>query len=179
MYASLGRGSVAESRCIATASSTSAGWLGCGGRRDLAGGPAPAQARSGRGAGASVSRLRPDVVGRWPRGVRLVGVGQRGRPVLRALRRRRRGVSCCPLCAARIDRWSKTVRDGEGKTFPVCDACWEADRSGLVIVPGPIVVWGKCLSCGEWKNPRDLVDVKPGAAGKGVAPGGTCRMCMV
>jgi hypothetical protein len=44
-------------------------------------------------------------------------------------------------------------------------------------VPGPVVLWGRCLSCGEWKNPRDLVDVSHGAAAKGVAPGGTCTMC--
>jgi hypothetical protein len=28
----------------------------------------------------------------------------------------------CPLCEALIDRWSKTVRDREGDTFPVCSA---------------------------------------------------------
>ena len=71
----------------------------------------------------------------------------------------------CPLCGARIDGWCKTVRDREG------------DRSGLVIVPGPVVVWGKCLLCGSWENPRELVDVKPGAAGRGDAPGGTCGSC--
>jgi hypothetical protein len=46
-----------------------------------------------------------------------------------------------------------------------------------MIVPGPVCVHGKCLSCGEWMNPRELVDVKPGAAGKGDAPGGTCIGC--
>jgi hypothetical protein len=86
-------------------------------------------------------------------------------------------VSRCPLCGSPIDPWTKTARDREGQTFPVCDPCWESDRSGLVIVPGPVVVWGKCLTCGEWKNPRCLVDVKPGAAGKGDAPGGTCVGC--
>jgi len=41
------------------------------------------------------------------------------------------------------------------------------------------VVWGKCLSGGSWKNLRELVDIKPGAAGKGDAPGDACDSCYV
>jgi hypothetical protein len=82
----------------------------------------------------------------------------------------------CAVCGGG-DQWIKTVRDGEDKTFPVCDPCYLVYRAELVIVPGPIVVWGKCLSCGSWVNPRELVDAKPGAAGKGDASGGTCRDC--
>jgi hypothetical protein len=82
----------------------------------------------------------------------------------------------CGVCGGG-DAWIKTVRDGEGNTFPICNDCYESASTALVIVPGPVVVWGKCLSCGEWKNPRDLADLKPGAAGKGDAPGGTCVDC--
>jgi hypothetical protein len=82
----------------------------------------------------------------------------------------------CRFCGGG-DQWSKTVRDGEGDTFPICNPCYKHRRPELVIVPGPIVVWGKCLSCGEWVNPRELEDLKPGAAGKGDAPGGTCVDC--
>jgi hypothetical protein len=82
----------------------------------------------------------------------------------------------CAFCGGG-DAWIKTVRDGEGKSFPICDPCYLAHRAELVVVPGPVVVWGKCLSCGEWMNPRKLEDVKPGAAGKGDAPGGICNGC--
>jgi hypothetical protein len=66
-------------------------------------------------------------------------------------------VGCCLLCKSRIDGWSKTGRDGEGETFSVCDPCWEADRSGLVIVPGPVTVTARCDECLELMNPRELV----------------------
>jgi hypothetical protein len=82
----------------------------------------------------------------------------------------------CRFCGGG-DRWIKTVRDGEGDAFPICDPCYLVYRAELVIVPGPVVVWGKCLSCGEWVNPRELEDLKPGAAGRGDAPGGTCTLC--
>jgi hypothetical protein len=82
----------------------------------------------------------------------------------------------CSVCGGG-DAWIKTVRDGEGNTFPVCDPCYLVYQAEVVIVPGPIVVWGRCLSCGEWKNPRELVDMKQGAAGRGDAPGGTCTLC--
>jgi hypothetical protein len=59
----------------------------------------------------------------------------------------------------------------------LCTSCWLPLRDRLWIIPGSVVVWGKCLSHGSWVSLRDLVDVKPGAAGKGVAPGGTCTMC--
>lgn len=62
----------------------------------------------------------------------------------------------CPLCGSRLDKWSKTVRDGEGETFPVCDPCWVADRSGLMIVPGPVTVTARCDGCLELMNPREL-----------------------
>jgi hypothetical protein len=82
----------------------------------------------------------------------------------------------CRFCGGG-DAWIKTVRDEEGNTFPICDPCYLVYRAELVIVPGPVCVHGKCLSCGTWMNARELVDVKPGAAGKGDAPGGTCIGC--
>ena len=73
----------------------------------------------------------------------------------------------------------KTVRlrkDDYKQQFAVCNGCWLPIRELVWIIPGP-VAWGKCLSCGEWPSLRDLVDVKPGAAGRGDAPGGTCVVC--
>jgi hypothetical protein len=40
--------------------------------------------------------------------------------------------------------WIKTVRDGEGQTFPACDPCYDANSSRLVIVPGVATVAGRC-----------------------------------
>jgi hypothetical protein len=82
----------------------------------------------------------------------------------------------CRLCGGG-DAWIKTCRTLDGEIVHCCDPCYEALRQVLMIVPGPVCVHGKCLSCGEWMNPRELVDVKPGAAGKGDAPGGTCIGC--
>lgn len=86
-------------------------------------------------------------------------------------------MSRCPLCGVGIDRWSKTVRDGEGETFPVCDWCWEADRSGLVIVPGPVVVAARCDSCGHYINPREITPDTLVPAARKDAYGGTCILC--
>ena len=61
----------------------------------------------------------------------------------------------CRLCGGG-DRWIKTVRDGEGDTFPACDPCWLANRDGLVIVPGPVTVTARCDECLEFMNPREL-----------------------
>jgi hypothetical protein len=82
----------------------------------------------------------------------------------------------CRFCGEG-DAWIKTVRTLSGDVVRCCDPCYGSLRKVLTIVPGPVVLWGRCLSCGEWKNPRDLVDVSHGAAAKGVAPGGTCTMC--
>lgn len=84
----------------------------------------------------------------------------------------------CALCSGG-DQWIKTVtvRYGEGETFPVCDPCYLVYPAELVIVPGPVVVWARCLSCGEWRNPREFAELRPGAAGRGDAPGGTCTLC--
>ncbi len=63
-------------------------------------------------------------------------------------------MACC-LCGG--DEWIKTVRDGEGRTFPVCDPCYLAsDPDPLVIVPGPISVTGRCDRCDRFLNPREL-----------------------
>jgi hypothetical protein len=82
----------------------------------------------------------------------------------------------CRFCGLG-DQWIKTCRTLTGDIVRCCNECYEALRRVLVIVPGPIVVWGKCSSCSEWKNPRELEDLKPGAAGRGDAPGGTCTLC--
>jgi hypothetical protein len=84
----------------------------------------------------------------------------------------------CPLCEALIDGWSKTVRDREGDAFPVCSPCWDSDRSGLVLVPGPNTVWARCDLCQEFVNPREIVAGTLRPAGWKEAYGGTCRGCM-
>ena len=83
-------------------------------------------------------------------------------------------MSFCALCSEG-DGWLKTVRDGEGDVFPICDPCWEADRSGLVIVPGLFTVTAKCIRCGCFGNPRYFSDLRPSYWKE--AYGGTCRGC--
>ncbi len=62
----------------------------------------------------------------------------------------------CRLCGGG-DRWIKTVRDGEGRTFPACDDCYlAADSGSLVIVPGPMSVTARCDECDGFMNPREL-----------------------
>jgi hypothetical protein len=82
----------------------------------------------------------------------------------------------CVLCGGG-DQWDKTVRDGEGDTFPICDWCWQADRSGLVIVPGPVVVAARCDRCGGYFNPREIAPTTLRPAARKDAFGGVCRGC--
>ncbi len=64
-------------------------------------------------------------------------------------------MACCLFGGG--DSWIKTVRDGEGNTFPACDPCWlAADPGSLVIVPGHTSVTGRCDVCDEFLNPREL-----------------------
>ena len=70
-------------------------------------------------------------------------------------------------------------RDDRDRRGTLCDPCWLPLADRLWIVPGPRVVWGRCLRCGEWVSLRELRDAKPGGAGKGDAPSGTCSECMV
>ena len=81
----------------------------------------------------------------------------------------------CHLCGGG-DRWIKTVRDGEGGTFPACDPCWLANRDGLVIVPGPFTVTARCDECDGFMNPRELAVRR--ALVKEVYRG-ICRSCIV
>jgi hypothetical protein len=74
----------------------------------------------------------------------------------------------CRFCGGG-DRWIQTVRTFSGEIERCCDPCYLVYRAELVIVPAPVVVWGTCLSCGSLKDPRELMDVKAGAAGRGDA----------
>jgi hypothetical protein len=53
-------------------------------------------------------------------------------------------------------RVGQYCRDEEDETFPDCDPCWEADRRGLVIVPGPTTVTVRCDECLELMSPREI-----------------------
>ena len=84
----------------------------------------------------------------------------------------------CDRCAAAAPvlktlRW----RDRNGCPFVLCDPCWLPISSAVWIVPGPVVCFGRCSGCGEWVSVRALEDLKPGGAGRGDAPGGTCTLC--
>jgi hypothetical protein len=82
----------------------------------------------------------------------------------------------CFACAGG-DAWIKTCRTLSGEVVRCCDPCYEVLRSVLTIVPGEFVCWARCSSCGDWRNPREFSELKPGAAGRGDAPGGICGDC--
>jgi hypothetical protein len=67
------------------------------------------------------------------------------------------------------------VRAGEGEPFPACDPCYEANREGLMIVPGLEIVSARCNSCGEWGNPREFSELSKG--GRWDAYSGVCISC--
>lgn len=73
----------------------------------------------------------------------------------------------------------KTVRcrDDAERIGVLCNDCYIPLAGRLWIVPGGYVVWGRCLRCLEWVSLRELRDAKPGGAGRGDAPAGTCVGC--
>ena len=80
----------------------------------------------------------------------------------------------CAFCGGG-DRWIKTCRTTEGSRIRVCDPCYGARASELVIVPGDWIVTARCDRCGVYGNARDFEDANPGGR-KGVYSG-TCRAC--
>jgi hypothetical protein len=172
-----GPGSVVGSRSTGTEPTISAGWRWSGGPDDLAGGQASTPSWSGRGAGTSVSGLWPLLARRWSRRVRHLVPSQRGRPLLRSVRRRGGSVICdgCGLQAAALK--SVVLRADRSHEGCLCDACWYPVRDRVWIVPGPVPAHGRCSGCGEWVSVNDLEDLRQGAAGRGDAPGGTCSLC--
>ena len=83
-------------------------------------------------------------------------------------------MGCC-FCGGG-DEWIKTCRATDGSRLRVCDPCWEDRRSsGLLIVPGSLVVTARCDGCGVYANPREFAEYKPG--GRHGAYSGTCGPC--
>ncbi len=80
----------------------------------------------------------------------------------------------CRFCGGG-DRWIKTCRTKGGARIRVCDPCWEARASELVIVPGDRVVTARCDGCGVYGNPREFAEYRPG--GRHGAFSGTCATC--
>lgn len=80
----------------------------------------------------------------------------------------------CAFCGGG-DRWTKTCRAPDGTRVRVCDPCWGARRSELVIVPGDHLVTARCDRCGAYGNPRDFT--KLAAGGRHGAYSGTCGAC--
>jgi len=81
----------------------------------------------------------------------------------------------CGVCG-RGQQAMKTVRARTGGVrYTLCDPCWRPISATVWIVPGPVLCFGTCRSCGEWASVRDLRDAKPG--GKWSAPAGTCATC--
>jgi hypothetical protein len=80
----------------------------------------------------------------------------------------------CAFCGGG-DRWIKTCLTADGSRMRVCDPCYGARASELVIVPGDWIVTARCDSCGTYGNPRDFEDANPGGR-KGVYSG-TCGAC--
>ena len=80
----------------------------------------------------------------------------------------------CHFCGGG-DRWIKTCRTQDDFRIRVCDPCYEARVSELVIVPGDWIVTARCDSCRAYGNPRDFEDASPGGR-KGVYSG-TCGAC--
>jgi hypothetical protein len=73
------------------------------------------------------------------------------------------------------DRWIKTCLASDGARIRVCDPCWEARVSELLIVPGDDVVTARCDRCGCYGNPREFTQSRPG--GRKDAYAGTCEAC--
>ncbi len=80
----------------------------------------------------------------------------------------------CAYCGGG-DRWIKTCRAQDGSRVRVCDPCWEARRSELVIVPGDHLVMVRCDRCGAYGNPRDFSELRAG--GRHGAYSGICAAC--
>ena len=80
----------------------------------------------------------------------------------------------CYFCGGG-DRWIKTCRTRDGYRIRVCDPCYGARASELVIVAGDWIVTARCDRCGAYGNPRDFEDASPGGR-KGVYSG-TCGEC--
>jgi hypothetical protein len=83
-------------------------------------------------------------------------------------------VGWCAFCGGG-DRWIKTCRAPDGSRIRVCDPCWEAHTSELVIVPGDHLVTARCDRCGGYGNPRDFAGLRAG--GRRGAYSGACREC--
>jgi hypothetical protein len=64
----------------------------------------------------------------------------------------------CTFCGEG-DEWIKTCRTPDG-VIRVCDPCWEALRSWLVIIPGDGVVTARCDGCGSYFNPREMAQFR-------------------
>jgi hypothetical protein len=107
----------------------------------------------------------------------MVGPGQRGRSVLRSVRRRGGSLTCdgCGVVAEALK--SVILRDDRSREGCLCDTCWYPVRDRVWIIPGPTVCFGRCSTCSQWVSVNDLVDLKQGAAGRGDAPGGSCVDC--
>lgn len=80
----------------------------------------------------------------------------------------------CAFCGG-DDTWIKTCRTSDGSRIRVCDTCWEARASELMIVPGDHVITARCDLCGWYGNPREFAKAGPG--GRKDAYGGTCGPC--
>ncbi len=83
-------------------------------------------------------------------------------------------VGWCASCGGG-DRWIKTCRAPDDSRLRVCDPCWEARRSELVIVPGDHLVTARCDRCGAYGNPRGFSGLRAG--GRHGAFSGTCLAC--
>jgi hypothetical protein len=80
----------------------------------------------------------------------------------------------CAFCGGG-DKWIKTCLTADDSRIRVCDPCYEASVSELVIVPGAWIVTARCDRCGVYGNPREFVDAEPG--GRKDAYSGTCAAC--
>ena len=80
----------------------------------------------------------------------------------------------CAFCGGG-DRWIKTCLTVDRSRIRVCEPCWEARVSEMVIGPGDGVVTARCDLCGCYDNPREFAEVRPG--GRKDAYSGTCGTC--
>ncbi len=68
------------------------------------------------------------------------------------------------------------LRAGPGPAFALCDPCYAPLAEAVWIVPGPLVCFGTCRSCGSWFSVRELSEVSGG--GRRDAPSGVCERCV-
>lgn len=81
----------------------------------------------------------------------------------------------CDRCGFESPALKTCRKRGRGlPRFTLCSRCWEPIREEVWIVPGPLSVTARCISCGSYGSVAEFSDLSPGEPQRGTCPG--CRM---